>query len=91
MGDASEETVSDEELKAALDVVFRANSQLYASRGFQRRVGFGTRPALIVIDMANAWTRPGHAFSCANMDEIIPANQALVEAFRARGLLRAAA
>ena len=80
------ETVSDEELKAALEVVFRANAQIYAARGFQRRVGFGKHPALIVIDMANAWTRPGHAFSCAGMDEIIPANQALIDAFRARGL-----
>lgn len=82
----STERVSDDELKAALDVVFRANAQVYAARGFQKRVGFGKRPALIVIDMANAWTRPGHAFSCAGMDEIIPANQALIEAFRARGL-----
>ena len=84
--DTHNETVSDEELKAALEVVFRANRAIYASRGFQRRIGFGKRPALVVIDMANAWTRPGHAFSCAGMDEIIPANQALIEAFRARGL-----
>lgn len=78
--------VSDEELQAALDVVFRANSDIYQSRGFQRRVGFGKKPALIIIDLAKAWTLPGHAFSCAGMDEIIPANQALLSAFRARGL-----
>ncbi len=82
----STETVSDEELKAALEVVFRANAQIYAGRGFQRRIGFGKRPALIVIDMANAWTRPGHAFSCAGMDEVVPANKTLIDAFRARGL-----
>ena len=86
MAEPGNEAVSDEELRAALEVVFRANSQIYASRGFQRRIGFGTRPALIVIDMANAWTRPGHAFSCAGMDDIIPANQALIEGFRARDL-----
>ncbi len=78
--------VTDEELKSALEVVFRANSQLYAARGFQRRVGFGMRPALLLIDLANAWTRPGHAFSCSNMETIIPANQALLKVFRARGL-----
>ena len=78
--------VTDDELKAALEVVFRANSQLYAARGFQRRVGFGKRPALLVIDLANAWTRPGHAFSCSNMETIIPANQKLLEVFRARGM-----
>ena len=78
--------VSDEELQAALDVVFRANSDIYQSRGFQRRVGFGKKPALIIIDLAKAWTLPGHAFSCAGMEEIIPANQALLSAFRARDL-----
>ncbi|MEX0344647.1 MAG: isochorismatase family protein [Rhizobiaceae bacterium] len=85
-GNEQQAVVTDEELKSALDVVFRANSQLYAARGFQRRVGFGMRPALLLIDLANAWTRPGHAFSCSNMEEIIPANQALLNVFRARGL-----
>lgn len=79
------ETVTDAELKAALEVVFRANAAVYASRGFQRRVGFGEKAALIVVDLANAWTRPGHAFSCAGMDVIIPANQALLDAFRRKG------
>ena len=51
-------------------------------RGFQRRIGYGTRPALVVIDMANAWTRPGYAFTCDNMDEIIPATQALLATAR---------
>jgi nicotinamidase-related amidase len=47
-------------------------------------VGFGRRPALIHIDLANAWTRPGHAFSCDDMDVIIPAVQRLNEAARAK-------
>lgn len=75
-----------EELKAALEKVFAADSALYQNRGFQRRVGYGKRPALINIDLANAWTRPGHAFSCEGMDTIIPATQALLKAFRARKL-----
>ena len=83
---ASSNSVTPEELKAALEVVFRANSEVYKARGFQRRVGWGKKPALLVIDLANAWTRPGHAFSCEGMDTIIPANQALLSAFRARGL-----
>ena len=58
--------VSDEELKAVLEVVFRANSQIYAERGFQRRIGYGKRPALLVIDMANAWTRPSPGRSTAS-------------------------
>lgn len=73
-----------DELKEALEKVFAADSALYQDRGFQRRVGFGERPALINIDLANAWTRPGHAFSCDNMDVIIPSVQRLLTASRAK-------
>ena len=75
-----------DELKAALAKVFAADSALYRDRGFQRRIGFGKRPALINIDLANAWTRPGNAFSCEGMETIIPATQELLKAFRARKL-----
>jgi N-carbamoylsarcosine amidase len=75
-----------EELKAALDKVFAADSALYQNRGFQRRIGFGKRPALINIDLANAWTRPGNPFTCDGMETIIPAVQDLLKVFRARKL-----
>ena len=74
----------NDELKEALEKVFAADSALYQDRGFQRRVGFGERPALINIDLANAWTRPGHAFSCDGMDVIIPSVQQLLAASRAK-------
>ena len=51
-----------------------------------RRIGYGERPALINIDLANAWTRPDNPFTCAGMDAIIPAVQALLEAARARSI-----
>jgi nicotinamidase-related amidase len=70
----------------ALELVFAADSTIYQQRGFQRRIGFGQRPALINIDLANAWTRPGHAFSCDGMDEVIPAVQALNAAARESGI-----
>ncbi len=44
----------------------RANS---TTQRFQRRVGFGRRPALINVDLANAWTRPGNPFTCEKIDE----------------------
>ena len=74
--------ITSPEVKAALETIFAADSEFYRNRGFQRRIGYGTRPALVVIDMANAWTRPGYAFTCDNMDEIIPATQALLAAAR---------
>ncbi|MFP7365371.1 isochorismatase family protein [Corynebacterium callunae] len=73
-------------LNDLLTQAFEENSAEYQKRGFQRRVGYGTRPAIVHIDMANAWTREGHAFTCENMDTIIPACQALTEAARAKGV-----
>jgi N-carbamoylsarcosine amidase len=74
------------EIREALERVFAADSELYQARGFQRRVGFGERPALINIDLANAWTRPGNPFTCDGMDVIIPGVQRLLAASRAKGI-----
>ena len=56
--------MSQPDIPALLEQVFDADTGIYQQRGFQRRVGFGTRPALIHIDLANAWTRPGNPFTC---------------------------
>jgi nicotinamidase-related amidase len=74
------------EITDALERIFSADSELYRGRGFMRRVGYGARPALINIDLANAWTRPGNAFTCDGMDVIIPGVQRLLAATRAKGL-----
>jgi N-carbamoylsarcosine amidase len=70
----------------ALERLFAADSELYRGRGFMRRVGFGERPALVNIDLANAWTRPGNAFTCERMDVIIPGVQRLLAAARTKGI-----
>lgn len=75
-----------DDIREMLDKIFQADTGIYQQRGFQRRVGFGTRPALVHIDLANAWTRPGNAFTCDGMDTIIPAVQALNAAGRAKGI-----
>jgi len=77
--------VSDE-IREALEKIFSADSDVYRQRGFQRRVGFGERPALINIDLANAWTRPGNPFTCDGMDTIIPGVQRLLAAARGKGI-----
>jgi nicotinamidase-related amidase len=75
-----------DEIKEALERIFSADSELYRGRGFMRRIGFGERPALIVIDLANAWTRPGNPFTCDGMDVMIPGMQRLLAAARAKAL-----
>ena len=73
------------DIASALETIFSADSELYRNRGFMRRVGYGERPALVNIDLANAWTRPGNPFTCAGMDVIIPGVQRLLAAARAKG------
>ena len=77
---------TDDEVQKARSTIFDADTGIYRERGFQRRVGFGRRPALLHIDLGNAWTRPGHAFSCDGMDTIIPAVRALNEARPGQGI-----
>ena len=75
-----------QDITAMLQEIFDADTGIYQQRGFQRRVGFGSRPALINIDLANAWTRPGNPFTCDGMETIIPATQDLLAASRAKGI-----
>ena len=78
--------MENEALDAALQKAFDESTRIYRERGFARRIGFGRRPALISVDLANAWTRPGNPFTCEGMDDrIIPAMQSLLKAFRANG------
>ncbi len=76
-------SINSLELDRMLQQAFDESSAIYRARGFQRRIGFGKRPALISVDLANAWTRPGNPFTCEKVDEeIIPAMQKLLKACR---------
>jgi N-carbamoylsarcosine amidase len=75
-----------DDITRALETIFAADSELYRNRGFMRSVGFGERPALIHVDLANAWTREGNPFTCDGMDVIIPGVQRLNAAGRAKGI-----
>ncbi len=73
-------------LEQALEAAFEEATRRYRERGFQRRVGFGRKPALINVDLANAWTRPGNPFTCEHIDDqVIPAVQKLLVGFRKYG------
>ncbi|SAK64467.1 isochorismatase family protein [Caballeronia ptereochthonis] len=73
-------------LNEMLAKAFAEATELYQQRGFQRRVGFGRKPALVNVDLANAWTRPGNPFTCEHIDDrIIPGVQRLLAACRENG------
>lgn len=65
-----------------LEAAFQEARKIYKERGFQRRMGYGKRLAIITVDMANAWTRPGHPFSC-DADAACEATARLLKAARA--------
>lgn len=62
------------------------SSRIYQERGFARRVGFGERPALVIIDLGYAWTRPAETFACDNMDEILDGVKQLLDLSRPLGI-----
>lgn len=57
----------------------------FAQRGFGLTIGFGRRPAVLVIDMIQAFTDP-QAMLGAELSPQIGATQVLLAAARARGL-----
>jgi nicotinamidase-related amidase len=54
----------------------------YARRGWGGRVGFGQRPAVIVIDLATYWTQPQQQIG-TNLDRVITATCQVLDAARA--------
>ena len=60
-----------DKLNEALEAAFAEATRRSRERGFQRRVGFGRKPALINVDLANAWTA-GQSFTCEHMAPVTP-------------------
>ena len=58
----------------------------YRQRGWGRPAGFGTRPALVVIDLAPFWTNPRHRQMGSPVDAVVEASCRLLEASRAAGV-----
>jgi maleamate amidohydrolase len=55
--------------------------------GFSGRVGWGARPAVVVIDLVRAYTDPAGPFGLPEPGPAVDATRALVEAARAGGQL----
>jgi nicotinamidase-related amidase len=55
--------------------------EFYRNRGFSGRVGFGRHPAVLVIDLAEAWTNPRHTLG-SDLSEVV--NQTCIILQKAR-------
>jgi nicotinamidase-related amidase len=76
-----------DELRAPMRAHLAALREAYHRRGWGGPVGFGRRPALIVIDLALAWTDSRHRAVGSDVDAVVESTGRLLEAARATGIL----
>jgi maleamate amidohydrolase len=65
---------------------YEAVKQLYLSRGFGGRVGFGTNPAVVVIDMARSWLDEAAPLGSRNVAGVIGPILEILTAARGTGV-----
>jgi maleamate amidohydrolase len=72
-----------DELRGPLHAHLTALRSRYRARGWGTRVGFGQRPALLVIDLAIFWTDPRNTQMGSPVDSVVRAACRLLAAARA--------
>lgn len=60
-----------DELRGPLHAHLAELRQRYVERGWARKIGFGKRPAMIVIDLALWWTDPKNFSQGSNIDSVV--------------------
>lgn len=63
----------------------RSSAEFFRSRGFGMRIGFGARPAVLSIDIINAFTDPGMPLG-SDLSAEITAARSVLDAARAAGV-----
>ena len=58
-----------------------SDQEMYKSRGFGNRIGFGTRPALLIVDFINGFTDPSCPLG-SNLDAEVAETKRLLDTFR---------
>lgn len=69
-----------------LDAAIKKAKRLYSERGFQKRLGFGKKPALLIIDLAVAWTNPKYSLGF-DLSGVIQNVKDILMLFREKRLL----
>jgi nicotinamidase-related amidase len=82
----SEDLRLPEPLRGPLRSHLAALREQYRRRGWGGPVGFGRRPALIVIDLALAWTDPRQPAVGSDVDAVVDATCRLLVAARTAGI-----
>ena len=70
------------ELRDALRAHLQRVRDAYWQKGWGRRIGFGERPAIVVIDLANAWTDMKHASLGGELDAVVQHTRDVLDAAR---------
>lgn len=60
-----------DELREPLHAHLAELRKRYVERGWARKIGFGKRPALLVIDLALWWTNPKNFSQGSNIDSVV--------------------
>ncbi len=71
-----------EELRGPLRAHLNQLREAYVRRGWAGRVGFGKRPAVLVIDLAAYWLDPARQIG-SNLDAVVDATCQVLKAARA--------
>jgi maleamate amidohydrolase len=69
----------------AMDNKWEEIRQFYSQRGFAQRVGYGVRPAVLVVDLIRGFTEAESPLS-ADLDHVLTATLAILRAARNQGL-----
>lgn len=72
-----------DELRAPLMAHLADLRKRYVDRGWARRIGYGKRPALIVIDLALWWTDPANYSQGSHIDPVVNNACRILKAARA--------
>jgi maleamate amidohydrolase len=62
-----------------------SDSEFFARHGFGNTIGFGLRPALIVIDMINGFTDSAYPLA-SNLDDEVESSKTVLETARSTGI-----
>src|SRR5262249_45170935 len=75
-----------EELREGVQRHLEDLAQAHKDLGWAGRVGFGTRPALIVIDLAKGWTDPSRLLLGSDLDSVVENTCRILEVSRRVGI-----